>query len=228
MDFVNQSYLIVHPQGTLMFDAGGIGDEQVQGRRRPGQGRDHDGDASRWCRSWQRPATSRRTSPIFALSHYHSDHTGNANAFAGATWIVQKAERDFMFADKPQGIIQPATLQRAQDREDQDPEQRRLRRLRRRHGGRQVDARTHAGPSGAVREAAEDGPVLLAGDLYHYPEEMRDRQDARLRVQRRPVGEEPRGGRRRPEADRRRALDRARHGHARELPKSAEVLSVDG
>jgi glyoxylase-like metal-dependent hydrolase (beta-lactamase superfamily II) len=41
------------------------------------------------------------------MSHYHSDHTANANAFAGATWIVQKAERDFMFSDKPQGIIQP-------------------------------------------------------------------------------------------------------------------------
>ena len=45
---------------------------------------------------------------FLALSHYHSDHTANANDFAGATWIVQKAERDFMFADKPQGIIQPA------------------------------------------------------------------------------------------------------------------------
>ena len=30
----------------------------------------------------------------FAMSHYHSDHTANANDFAGATWIVQKAERD--------------------------------------------------------------------------------------------------------------------------------------
>jgi len=43
------------------------------------------------------------------MSHYHSDHTANANAFAGSTWIVQKAERDFMFGDQPQGIIQPAT-----------------------------------------------------------------------------------------------------------------------
>ena len=44
----------------------------------------------------------------FAMSHYHSDHTANANDFAGATWIVQKAERDYMFQEKPQGIIQPA------------------------------------------------------------------------------------------------------------------------
>ena len=41
----------------------------------------------------------------FALSHYHGDHTGNANQFAGATWIVQKADRDFMFGVIPQGTI---------------------------------------------------------------------------------------------------------------------------
>src|SRR4026209_1867683 len=28
VDFVNQSYLIVHPRGTVMFDTGGIGDDK--------------------------------------------------------------------------------------------------------------------------------------------------------------------------------------------------------
>src|SRR3974390_631544 len=36
-----------------------------------------------------------------ALSHYHGDHVANANAFAGSTWIVQKTERDAMFAPRP-------------------------------------------------------------------------------------------------------------------------------
>ncbi len=35
--------------------------------------------------------------------------TATRNLFAKATWIVQKAERDFMFSDKPTGIVQPAT-----------------------------------------------------------------------------------------------------------------------
>jgi ribonuclease BN (tRNA processing enzyme) len=33
-----------------------------------------------------------------ALSHSHFDHVGNANDYAGSTWLTQKAERDFMFA----------------------------------------------------------------------------------------------------------------------------------
>ena len=49
------------------------------------------------------------------MSHYHSDHTGNANLFAGATWIVQKAEHDVMFADKPVPHHAAGDLQRAQD-----------------------------------------------------------------------------------------------------------------
>ena len=33
-----------------------------------------------------------------AFSHTHGDHVGNANLFAGATWYVQQAEYDAMFA----------------------------------------------------------------------------------------------------------------------------------
>ena len=38
------------------------------------------------------------------------------------TWIVQKAERDFMFADKPQGIIQPAQYSALKKRQDEAAE----------------------------------------------------------------------------------------------------------
>lgn len=30
-----------------------------------------------------------------AMSHSHGDHSGNANDYATATWIVQKAEREY-------------------------------------------------------------------------------------------------------------------------------------
>ena len=36
-----------------------------------------------------------------AFSHYHIDHSANANMFAGSTWLVSQAERDIMFSDKP-------------------------------------------------------------------------------------------------------------------------------
>lgn len=35
----------------------------------------------------------------FSISHSHYDHIGDANLFAGSTWIVDKAERDWMFRD---------------------------------------------------------------------------------------------------------------------------------
>src|SRR5260221_9581196 len=43
-----------------------------------------------------------------ALSHYHYDHSANANAFAGSTWLVQKPERAAMFPDTaPANPIDP-------------------------------------------------------------------------------------------------------------------------
>src|SRR3546814_1283770 len=36
----------------------------------------------------------------FTLSHSHLDHSGNANLFKSATWIVDEAERDFMFREE--------------------------------------------------------------------------------------------------------------------------------
>lgn len=32
-----------------------------------------------------------------AISHMHADHTGNANDYAGPTWLVQEAEREVAF-----------------------------------------------------------------------------------------------------------------------------------
>jgi glyoxylase-like metal-dependent hydrolase (beta-lactamase superfamily II) len=114
---------------------------------------------------------SPRDITYFALSHFHSDHTANANEFANATWIVQKAERDFMFADNPQGIIQPATyaaLRNAKtkilDNEDLDV-----------FGDGSVVIMTTPGHTPGHQvvavKVAKRGTVLLGGDLYHYPEE---------------------------------------------------------
>jgi glyoxylase-like metal-dependent hydrolase (beta-lactamase superfamily II) len=105
------------------------------------------------------------------MSHYHSDHTANANAFASATWIVQKAERDFMFGDKPEGIVQPGTYDALRDaktkvlnNEDFDV-----------FGDGTVVVLTTPGhtPGHQVLSVklANGGTIMLGGDLYHYPEE---------------------------------------------------------
>jgi N-acyl homoserine lactone hydrolase len=169
VDFTNTSYLVVHPRGTLMFDAGAIEDSHFKGA----------GPVTEGILTATKPLLPQLASAgykpsdvtYFAMSHYHSDHTANANAFAGATWIVQKAERDFMFSDNPQGIIQPAHYSALKDtktkllnNEDFDV-----------FGDGTVVVKTAPGhtPGHQVLfvKLPKTGPVLLAGDLYHYPEE---------------------------------------------------------
>jgi N-acyl homoserine lactone hydrolase len=170
VDFTNTSYLIVHPKGTLMFDSGAVEDSHFKGDGAP---------VSEGIMTATKPLLPQLASAgykpsditYFAMSHYHSDHTANANAFAAATWIVQKAERDFMFSDKPQGIIQPAQYSAFKDAKtkllnDEDFDV---------FGDGAVVVKSAPGhtPGHQVLfvKLPKTGPIVLAGDLYHYPEE---------------------------------------------------------
>jgi len=170
VDFVVTCYLVVHPKGTLMWDVGVIPDSAFKA----------DGAAiTEGISTVTRPLVPQLAAAGYkpadithlALSHYHSDHTANANAFAGATWIVQQAERDVMFAEKPQGIIKPehySALKNAKTivlhNEDHDV-----------FGDGTVVLKTTPGHTPGHQalfvKLAKTGPLLLAGDLYHYPEE---------------------------------------------------------
>ena len=170
VDFVNIAYLIVHPKGTVMFDVGAIPDSHFK----------KEGEVvTEGIMTATKPLKPQLAiagySPAeinyLVLSHYHSDHTANANDFASATWIVQKAERDFMMSEKPQGIIQPdhyGALRKAKTRilnnEDLDL-----------FGDGTVVVMATPGHTQGHQvlfvKLAKRGPVLLAGDLYHYPEE---------------------------------------------------------
>ena len=164
------SYLIVHPRGTLLWDSGGIPDASFPADGSPAK----EGVMVATHRlAPQLAAAGYKPSDVtyFGLSHYHSDHTANANDFAGATWIVQKAERDAMFAEKPANIMQPAQFSKLRtaktkllNNEDFDV-----------FGDGSVVVKSAPGhtPGHQVLfvRTAKAGPILLAGDLYHYPEE---------------------------------------------------------
>jgi len=170
VDFVVTCYLVVHPKGTLMWDVGVIPDAALKADGTP---------VTEGISTATRPlvpqlaAMGYRPADItyLALSHYHSDHTANANAFAGATWIVQQADRDVMFAEKPQGIIKPdhySALKNSKTivlhNEDHDV-----------FGDGTVVLKSTPGHTPGHQalyvKLAKTGPLLLAGDLYHYPEE---------------------------------------------------------
>ena len=91
---------MVHPKGTLMWDAGAVPDNAFKPDGGPGTLRY--ATATKPLRS-QLAELGYAPADItyLSLSHFHWDHVGNANLFAGSTWLVTKAERDTMFSDPP-------------------------------------------------------------------------------------------------------------------------------
>src|SRR5580765_3726453 len=102
-DFFVPCYLVVHPKGTMMWDVGVIPDSAFKADGAPVTQR-----ASTVNKPLLPQLAALGYTPAdityLGLSHYHSDHTANANAFAGSTWLVRSIERDAMFAEKPAGI----------------------------------------------------------------------------------------------------------------------------
>jgi N-acyl homoserine lactone hydrolase len=171
VNFVTPCCLIVHPKGTLMWDVGQIPDKDIPD------------DGTEVVQQKFLKAT-RRLGPqlaalgfnpkditYLAMSHYHVDHTANANLFAGSTWIVQQAEYDAMFSTAEVGIRVPDTYKDLKTAKritlhnsDYDV-----------FGDGKVIIKTAPGHTPGHQmlflKLAKFGPVLLAGDLYHLPEE---------------------------------------------------------
>lgn len=172
--FVVPCYLIVHPKGTLIWDTGTIPDSAFKPDGSPvTQGTGAILKATKPLKT-QLAEVGYKPSDItfLALSHYHSDHTANANDFAGSTWLVQQAERDYMFNPPPQAaVMASATFSKLKDAKttiikapDYDV-----------FGDGKVIIKSAPGhtPGHQVLflKLAKTGPLLIAGDLYHYPEE---------------------------------------------------------
>jgi len=96
-NFADPCFLVVHPKGMLLFDTG-LNDRQV-GRPIYENMMGQEGQLK--FRSLRGElANVGVTAPMItflALSHSHWDHVGNANDYAGSTWLARKAEYDVMF-----------------------------------------------------------------------------------------------------------------------------------
>jgi N-acyl homoserine lactone hydrolase len=172
-------YLIVHPKGTMIWDTGAVPDSAWKPTGDPvtqhlvlqdGEQRDV---IMRKSLQSQLAEIGYPPSAItyLALSHYHYDHTANANEFAGATWLVRQIERDIMFSANPAGAVQPSTYSALRDSktviittDDYDV-----------FGDGTVVVKFAPGhtPGHQVLyvKLAKTGGVVLSGDLYHFPEE---------------------------------------------------------
>jgi len=164
-------FLIAHPKGNLIWDTGAVPD----GSFKPGGG----------------PATLRYATTLkplaaqlaevgytpadvnyLVLSHFHWDHVGNSNLFASATWLVPKAERDIMFGE-PSPRTEPPNYSALKNsktvfitKDEYDV-----------FGDGTVIVKAAPGHSPGHQvlfvKLPKTGPVVLSGDLYHYPEERK-------------------------------------------------------
>jgi len=172
-------FLIAHPKGNLIWDTGAIPDDSwkptgamvTQHVKLPdGQQRDADVDKTlvgQLKEIGYTPADIK----YLVLSHYHYDHTGNANEFAGSTWLVPQLEHDAMFGGKAFGTQQPSTYSALEKSKtiiikpgDYDV-----------FGDGRVIIKSAPGHTQGHQvlyvKLAKTGGVLLTGDLYHYPAE---------------------------------------------------------
>jgi glyoxylase-like metal-dependent hydrolase (beta-lactamase superfamily II) len=176
-DMITPCYLIAHPRGSMIWDTGEIPDSAFQNGVSP---------AKQGAFTADRPLLPQLAAigytPVdityLALSHYHGDHVANASLFAGSTWIVQKGDRDAIFAPRPTGEKKLgavgdsayfAALAKSKtmvlNGEDHDV-----------FGDGTVTIKFTPGHTPGHQslylKLAQTGPVLLSGDLYHYPEEI--------------------------------------------------------
>jgi glyoxylase-like metal-dependent hydrolase (beta-lactamase superfamily II) len=172
-------FLVVHPKGTLLWDTGAVPDAAW---KPTGKAVTHhvvlpnsqERDVT-MVKPLRQQLVEVGYSPgditYLALSHYHYDHTANANLFGSAIWLVRQNERDAMFAPTPPAVTQPSTYAALRDSktiiiktDDYDV-----------FGDGTVVIKSAPGHTPGHQmlylKLAKTGGVLLSGDLYHYPEE---------------------------------------------------------
>src|SRR6186997_134770 len=172
-NFADACYLVAHPKGTLLWDVGIIPDAQITpGGVSIAVGTSGNSNrATRTLRSQLAEIGYRSADITFlALSHSHGDHIANANDYAQSTWLVQKPERDLMFSEQAQKgatFANYSALKNSKTMEltgDHDV-----------FGDGTVVLKSTPGHTPGHQslflKLAKTGPVVLAGDLYHYPEE---------------------------------------------------------
>jgi len=165
-------YLVAHPKGTLMWDVGAIPDTAIKDDGTPAtQGffRSTKTLKSQLAAIGYAPAEI----TCLSLSHYHVDHIANANEFAGARWLVRQVERDAMFANPPPARVDPRNYSELKNSkttilttDEFDA-----------FGDGKVIIKSAPGHTPGhqvlILKLAKTGNVMLAGDLYHYPEERK-------------------------------------------------------
>ncbi len=159
-------YVIRHPKGLLLWDAG-LGDQLV-GHPAPAT---PNGIQLRADTALTAQLKTLGLTPgdftYIAFSHFHLDHTGNANLFARATWIINQSELDWATGKSPPPIVDMKTLSAYKTAKtrmiagDEDVFGDGSVRILKTPG--------HTpGHQALMLKLTKSGTVILSGDLYHF------------------------------------------------------------
>lgn len=165
--FADAFYVIEHPKGLLLWDAGLA--EGLVGQE-PFTTPDGAFTVSRQDSVTSQLAKINLSPSDFdyiALSHTHFDHTGSASKFSEATWLVQETEYDFITSEE-------------QQKGDNYPAIANLTKVKKLNGDYDVfedgtvvikSTPGHTpGHQSLFLQLNNAGPILLTGDLYHFKE----------------------------------------------------------
>jgi glyoxylase-like metal-dependent hydrolase (beta-lactamase superfamily II) len=166
-EFANAFYVISHPKGNLMWDAGLP--QTLVGLPEPFT------DPSGAFTSSRKDSVANQLKSIgmtiediqyIALSHSHYDHTGHANVFKNATWLVQEVEYD--------SITSPTSQKKNTKNYNAIKELTNIKKLNGdfdvfEDGSVIIKSMPGHTPGHQVLylDLTEHGPLLLTGDLYH-------------------------------------------------------------
>ncbi len=167
LDLSVPCYLIEHPAGTLLWDAG-LSDSLAEGSPHTQENGTVTTVTTTLAAQLEELGFTPADLDYLALSHLHYDHAGNANMFAGSTWLVQRPEHEAAFGDA-QGFFDRSLYADLGTAEtvilggDHDV-----------FGDGSVVIKSAPGhtPGHQVLfvKLTDSGPVVLSGDLYHFPE----------------------------------------------------------
>jgi len=169
----NAFYVVKHPMGTLLWDTGLPEGLVGQEPYTTPNGAFTISRTDSIVNQLSQIGMKAEDINYVAFSHIHFDHTGAANYFGGATWLVQTPEFEFASSEGigESGFYDPSAFSQLN----------KVQQLTGDHdvfGDGTVIIKSMPGhtPGHQVLylELAEAGPVLLSGDMYHFNENRQD------------------------------------------------------
>ena len=164
--FTDAYYVISHPKGNLMWDAGLPESLVIPSPATPGDGTFTVQRPDSLVNQLKTIGFKIEDFKYFAMSHSHFDHTGHANYMKNATWLVQEKEYNSVAGD---------SLAK------KDPAVAALSNVKKLNGDYDVfgdgtvvikymPGHTVGHQVLYVEASGVENPILLTGDLYHFEE----------------------------------------------------------